>query len=138
MRGEPLTYTSVDTIVSEDGEDPTEYPQEFIYTLTPSGLPPHQLTLKRGSIVTLLANLNSKNGLRNGSKLIIQNLRNQVFDCEVLTGTSGGKTILIPRIKLQPTGDFLPSVFERLQLPVRRAFAMSINKAQAFEKVGLV
>jgi ATP-dependent DNA helicase PIF1 len=138
--GESVTYTSIDSIVCEDGEDPTEFPEEFLYTQTPNGLPPHKLTLKVGTVVMLLRNLDVKHGLCNGSRLIIRQLQNYVLDCEVLTGSSKGQRVLIPRIKLKPTGSMLPFVFERLQFPVRIAFAMTINKAQGqtFKHVGLV
>src|SRR5690606_3273365 len=48
--------------------------------------------------------------------------------------------VLIPRIKLEPSGELLPFNFRRLQFPVRLSFAMTINKSQgqAFEKVGIL
>src|SRR5690606_20929841 len=60
--------------------------------------------------------------------------------CEILTGAFFGRIALIPRIKLEPTGDFLPFNFSRLQFPVRLSFAMTINKSQGqtFDKVGIL
>ena len=137
--GESTFYTSVDSIVCENGEDPNEFPQEFLYTLTPTGMPPHKLTLKIGTVVMLFRNSDLKNGLCNGSRLIIRQLHNYVLECEVLTGTSKGKRVLIPQIKLVPISKTLPLIFERLQFPVRVAFAMTINKSQGqtFQIVGI-
>ncbi|XP_055331216.1 uncharacterized protein LOC129583443 [Paramacrobiotus metropolitanus] len=40
IEGAAATYESIDSITCEEGEDPTEFPEEFLYTLTPNGLPP--------------------------------------------------------------------------------------------------
>ena len=62
-----------------------------------------------------------------------------MLECKVLTGTSKGKRVLIPQIKLVPTSKILPFIFERLQFTVRVAFAMTINKSkgQTFQIVGI-
>uniref|UniRef100_A0A914V1X4 ATP-dependent DNA helicase n=1 Tax=Plectus sambesii TaxID=2011161 RepID=A0A914V1X4_9BILA len=65
--GPEKTYTSIDKVICENGEDPSEYPEEFLYSLTPTGMPPHKLILKVGAIVMLLRNLNIKAGLCNGT-----------------------------------------------------------------------
>jgi hypothetical protein len=64
---------------------------------------------------------------------------NNVIDCEVLTGTSIGLRVLIPRINLTFSGTILPFKFQRTQFPVITAFAMTINKSQGqtFDKVGI-
>lgn len=63
-----------------------------------SGLPPHKLKLKTNCIVLLIRNLNTKEALVNGTRMRIKCMHNNAVDCEVLTGTSEGKRILIPRI----------------------------------------
>ncbi|GBN07345.1 hypothetical protein AVEN_96607-1 [Araneus ventricosus] len=45
-----------------------------------------------------------------------------------LTGKEKGQDVFIPRIPLVPTD--IPFSFKRLQLPVRLAFAITVNKAQ--------
>ncbi|CAF4657451.1 unnamed protein product [Rotaria sp. Silwood2] len=60
------TYTSVDEVECEDGDDITNYPTEFLNSLTPSGMPPHKLKLKISAIVMLLRNLDVHQGLCNG------------------------------------------------------------------------
>ncbi len=140
LPGTAKSYFSVDKAVVEEGDDPTAFPEEFLYTLTPNGLPPHRLTLKVGAVVMLLRNLDVNQGLCNGARMIVRRMHDHVLDCELMSGAVQGRRVLIPRIKLQPTGDALPFDFTRKQFPVRPAFAMTINKAQGqtFKRVGLL
>ncbi|CAJ0922298.1 unnamed protein product [Ranitomeya imitator] len=68
LRGQTKSSFSVDNISScETEEERAQYPVEFIHSLTPVGLPPHMLNLKKGCCVMLLRNLNPKKGLCNGT-----------------------------------------------------------------------
>lgn len=96
LEGDDVTTPAL-TVLCDDGEDPTEFPQAFLYTLTASGLPPHWLTLKRGAIVMLLRSLDTKNRLCNGSRLIVCKLQNPILECKFLPGTSKGDKVLIPK-----------------------------------------
>ncbi|GBN23979.1 hypothetical protein AVEN_122791-1 [Araneus ventricosus] len=58
LQSEPHTFYSSDSIISEDQNDLQNYPPEFLHDLTPSGIPPYALMLKKGVIVMLLRNLN--------------------------------------------------------------------------------
>uniref|UniRef100_A0A914WKK2 ATP-dependent DNA helicase n=1 Tax=Plectus sambesii TaxID=2011161 RepID=A0A914WKK2_9BILA len=138
--GPEKTYTSIDKVICKNGEDPSEYPKEFLYSLTPTGMPPHELILKNGAIVTLLRNLNIKAGLCNGTWLAVRRMHDHVLDCQVLSGEAKNKHVLIPRITLTPSDQYLPFAFERHQFPLHLALAMTINKAQGqtFSKVGLL
>jgi ATP-dependent DNA helicase PIF1 len=44
--GQMTTYTSVDTVPEDENDQVAAYPTEFLNTLQPQGLPPHQLHLK--------------------------------------------------------------------------------------------
>lgn len=133
-------YTSVDEVECEDGEDASNYPTEFLNSLTPSGMPPHKMSLKIGAIVMLLRNLDVNQGLCNGTRLIVRQLHNHTIDCEVATGSNKGNRILIPRITLTPSDAFLPFKLRRHQFPIRLSFAMTINKSQGqtFNRLGLL
>ncbi|GBN06003.1 hypothetical protein AVEN_256004-1 [Araneus ventricosus] len=63
LQDEPYIFYSSDSIISEYQNDLQNYPPEFLHDLTPSGMPPHALMLKKGVIVMLLISLNPKQGL---------------------------------------------------------------------------
>ncbi|CAF4560566.1 unnamed protein product [Rotaria sp. Silwood2] len=90
LPGFETMYTSVDEVACEDGENVSNYPTEFLNSLTPSGMPPHKLNLKVGVIVMLLRNLDVNRGLCNGTRLIARCLHNHTIDCEVATGSNKG------------------------------------------------
>jgi ATP-dependent DNA helicase PIF1 len=135
--GESCTLYSSDTL-QDDGQT-AQFPVEFLNSLTPSGLPPHKLILKKGAIVILLRNLDNKNGLCNGTRLIVRQCSPRVIEAEIATGKNSGKIVFLPRIPMDSSDGDLPFVFRRRQFPVKLAFAMSINKAQGqtMNKVGI-
>ena len=139
LPGELVIIKSIDKILCEPGEDPTEYPTEFLNTILSSGLPPHELHLKVGAIVMPLRNMDLKNRLCNGVRLRIVHVLTNLLDCEIVTGSFAGKHVLLSKINLEPSDDLFPFKFQRKQFPVRLSFAMNINKSQGqtFEKVGI-
>ena len=124
------TYLSADTIAEEHLLN--AYPSEFLNSITLSGMPPHSMTLKVGAPVILLRNLRAGpgNGLRNGTRLIIQKLGTKVIKLEIASGVNKGKHVLLPRIVIAPSDTELPFTLKRRQFPIRPCFAMSTNKAQ--------
>ncbi|GBN68435.1 hypothetical protein AVEN_246769-1 [Araneus ventricosus] len=62
MPGNETVYKAVDMIMSEDSQDQLTFPEEFLNSLTPTGLPPYQLKLKIGCIIMLLRNLAPSKG----------------------------------------------------------------------------
>jgi hypothetical protein len=120
-----MKYLSIDKVL--DDEKIIEYPTEFLNSLEISGLPSHELILKIGSPVMLLRNLDPPT-LCNGTRVCIKNLLPNVIEATVMTGCATGENVFIPRIPL--ISEDLGFTFQRLQFPVRIAFAMTINKAQ--------
>lgn len=134
-------YTSLDEILTKDGQpnnDSMNFTTEFLNRMTPSGMPPHELRLKKGAIVMLLRNLDVKNSMCNGTRFVVEEMGRRVLQCKFVNGPREGDTVLIPKIKLHYDQN-LPFILSRLQFPVRLAFAMTINKSQGqtFEKIGL-
>ena len=70
----------------------------------------------------LLRNINPREGLCNGTKLVFEVLR-----C-VVSGSN--RTVLIPRIVFIPKANEYPFDWRRRQFPVKPAFATTINKSQ--------
>ncbi len=117
-----------------------QYPVEFLNSLSTSGLPLAHLTLKPGCPIMLLRNIDPANGLCNGSRLILMDVKLHVLQCRILTaGKHAGKVVFIPRIALTPSEEELPIRLTRRQFPVRVAFSMTINKSQgqSVKNVGL-
>lgn len=69
MQGEEKVYLSNDEIDKDDNDQTHYYTTEFLNRIRTSTLPPHQLKLKKGSVVMLLRNLDVSSGLRNGTRL---------------------------------------------------------------------
>ncbi|GBN75704.1 hypothetical protein AVEN_214423-1 [Araneus ventricosus] len=93
------TYFSADSIICVDQEEQNNFPLDFINTLTPSGMPPHERNLKVGAIIMLLRNLNPSAGLCNGTRLIIRKVMPNVIDAEILAGHTKVSRAFIPRIR---------------------------------------
>ena len=130
-------YKSIDTVECDTDEHITNYPTEFLNNLTPTGFPPHALSLKEGAIIMLLRNLNIDEGLCNGTRLIVIQMRDHVLLCKVLTGSKSGHQTFIPKIDLISSDPYMPVRLRRRQFPVKLAYAMTINKSQGqtFDKV---
>src|ERR1700752_1711255 len=123
-------YLSADSVEDQDQVDASLYPIEFLNTLTPSGMPPFCLTLKKNIPIILLRNLNASKGLCNGTRLIVKACYKYLIDAEILTGINKGKRVFIPRVRLTPSDTNLPFQLVRRQFPIKLSFAMTINKAQ--------
>jgi len=104
-------------------------------------LPPALLCLRVSSSVILLRNLDPGEGLCNGTRMVVLNVRRKVLQCRIISKNRRfkDKVVLIPRIRLSSNAETLPVPLKRLQLPVRLAFAMTINKSQGqlVEHVGI-
>ena len=78
----------------------------------------------------LLRNLNLSKGLVNGTKFICLAINSKVIQAVIFTGSKAGEIVANPRITIEPQPEQVGIHFQRLQFPVRLAFAMTINKSQ--------
>jgi len=126
--GNEKIYYSHDSV---DDDSTNNYPLDFLNSITPNGLPPHELKIKKNCHVILLRNLDPHHGLCNGTRLIVKAFEDNAIDCEIVNGQHAENRVFIPRIPLSPSEDIsLLFKFKRKQFPVRLSFAMTINKAQ--------
>ena len=133
-------YISIDSCVDNNNKDLSELlPDEFLNSLTPNGLPPHKLILKKGAIIILLRNINLSDGLCNGTRLKVKELLQYCICAEIITGNYSGNTVLLSRIDLTTSKDEFPFEMKRRQFPIILGYAMTMNKSQGqiFNKVGV-
>lgn len=131
-------FTSTDTIEMEN--DQTDLiPIENAYAERPSGFPRDEIKLKVGCVVMLLRNLCLLYGLCNGTRLIVERCYEDSIHATILNGAHKDETYLIPKTHFEYSGSKLSYKLTRVQLPLRLAFAITINKSQGqtLDKVGL-
>ena len=124
--GESTKLSSADTF--ENKQDEMRFNTEYLNTLSPNGFPKHIIALKPGMPLMLLRNINPKEGLCNGTKLIyLRTLNLRLLVCKL---AGSGKEVLIPRIKFTSDSGSFSFDWARIQFPVRVAFSTTINKSQ--------
>ncbi|XP_019184837.1 PREDICTED: ATP-dependent DNA helicase PIF1-like [Ipomoea nil] len=140
---EGRTYISCDSVCKSDAnvDMPINlHTPEFLNGLRCSGVPNHALTLKVGSPIMLLKNIDHTVGLCNGTRFIVTRLVDHVLEGKIMCGTNAGTRVLIPRMSLTLSDPRLPFKFQRKQFPLILSYAMTINKSQGqtLAKVGLL
>ena len=121
-----IMLPSADTL--ENPNDVFRFNTEYLNTLTPSGFPKHLLHLKPGMPLMILRNINPRQGLCNGTRVIFDKcINNKLLQCRIV---ETNEVVLIPRITFIPKVNKFPFEWQRRQFPVRPSFAMTINKAQ--------
>ncbi|PIA53549.1 hypothetical protein AQUCO_00900258v1 [Aquilegia coerulea] len=129
--GELHEYLAADKAIEDD--QPIEnrgnsISNENMQALDPPSLPPFKLQLKVGCPIMLLRNLQPRDGLCNGTRLMVIQFATRVIEAKILNGSHAGNYVFIPHITLQPSVSETPFQMARRQFPVRLAFAMTINK----------
>ena len=130
LPGKETIFKSVESVV--EPHSAVQFPTEFMNSLQPPGLPPHNLILKVAAPIMLLRNLDPLR-LCNGTGLTVKYILPHVLEATILTGPSTNEDI--PRTPLIPVE--MTFEFKRLQLPVNLSFAITINKSQG-QSLGVV
>ncbi|XP_072081071.1 uncharacterized protein [Arachis hypogaea] len=144
-----LNHIEAHTYYSSDKACPTEsnndllasiHTPEFLNTINCSGVPNHQLTLKVGTPIMLLRNIDHSTELCNGTRLIVTKLGKHIIKAQSSTGKNKGQRVFIPRMTLSPSDHRIAFKFQRRQFPIMVSYAMTINKSQgqSLSKVGLL
>lgn len=75
LPGNETLYKSIDKAENEEKQVLDEYLDEYLNSLSPNGFPLHELRLKKYAIVMLIRNLNIENGLCNGTRMLVEEMR---------------------------------------------------------------
>ncbi|XP_072052195.1 uncharacterized protein [Arachis hypogaea] len=144
-----LNPAEAQTYLSSDKACPTEpnndllasiHTPELLNTIKCSGVPNHELTLKVGTPIMLLRNIDHSAGLCNGTRLVVTKLGKHIIEARTCAGKNKGQKVFIPRMTLSPSDHRIPFKFQRRQFPIMVSYAMTINKSQgqSLSKVGLI
>ena len=126
LPGDGIKLCSADSL--ENPNDSFRFNTEYLNTLRPNGFPEHRIILKPGLPLMLLRNLNARQGLCNGTRLIFDKcIDNKLLQCRIV---GSDRIVLIPRITFIPKLGEYSFQWQRRQFPVRPAFVTTINKSQ--------
>ena len=94
-------YASFDSIENCDNRNINEgLLPEYLNTLNPANLLPHELRLRTNCVEILIRNLCINEGLCNGTRLLILEFGNHSLRCTILNGDKSGEIVFINRITL--------------------------------------
>ncbi|KAH9123405.1 hypothetical protein AeMF1_005593 [Aphanomyces euteiches] len=129
-----MTYLSADSVADKMNSETNacEFPIEFLNSIDINNFPSLNLHLKVGCSIILLRNLCTFEGMCNGTRLIVLELKARCIKAQIMNGSHKNKIVYIPRTSTIHDGEQNNYPFElsRRQFPVRVAFAMTIHKAQ--------
>jgi ATP-dependent DNA helicase PIF1 len=100
--GKATVFYSFDSV---DNDERNNYPQDFLNSITPNGLPSHELRIKINCPLILLRNLDPRSGLCNGTHFVARAVDKHILDVEFVNGTHDRDKVFIPRIPLSPSED---------------------------------
>ena len=133
--GHEHLYVSINGTTDPEHQRDDAYPEEYLASIKDGSLPAHVIRLRVGAPIIALRNITK--GVYNGTRMVVTKLLQYSITARVLHGPRAGQEIPISRVEVtQDMGSF---ELKRCQLPIRVAFAMTINKAQGLtlKRVGV-
>ena len=131
LYGSLSTFYSIDSI--EQNREEENYIKlllaELLWIFNPSSLPPLKLSLKVGVPIILLQNLYPKEGLYNGTYIVITRIGRRYIKTQVLSGTLYNQLQLLPYVKLTSIEGELLFIITRQQFLIQLYFTITINKS---------
>ena len=138
LEGRMYQLNSVDEMKAESSKNNRKYSTEDFNNVIRPNFPRHKIFVNVGAICMLIKNLNVEEGLTNGTRLCIMEVRDKLITAKVMSGAAKGETIFLGRMWFE-TSEKLEYTLIRKQFPIALAYAMSIDKSQGqtFNNIGL-
>jgi ATP-dependent DNA helicase PIF1 len=99
-----------------DDDEHNNYPQDFLNSITPNGLPLHKIRIKINCPLILLHNLDPRSGLCNGTHLVVRAVDKHILDAEIINGTHAWDGVFIPRIPMSPCNTHFLQIIKFCQI----------------------
>jgi ATP-dependent DNA helicase PIF1 len=90
---EEKVYFSHDSV---DDDTSNNYPLDFLNSITPNALPPHELKIKNCPVI-LLRNPDAHYGLCNGTRMGVRGFQSNAIDAEIISGQYAGNRVSYQR-----------------------------------------
>lgn len=102
---------------------------DFLSLINHNGIPLHHLRLKVGAICSLMRNMSVKKGLVKNARLIIKCLHHRFIQVRLINNLTGhiGDPLCIPRIRFEFTPPNCSWTVNRIQFPLRLAYATTFH-----------
>lgn len=138
IAGEHRPFLSIDKPNAGDPLDvvyDADRQPENLNQINTGSLPLHLLRLKKGAVVILLRNLSVAHGLCNGTRMVVDEMTDNIIWCRRLKpdGALEEERVAIARFNFDyddSHDDRTGLKFNRVQFPLKLASALTINKAQ--------
>ena len=130
-RGRQTTTLNGSTKLKDGQEDGLNlgHSPEMLFDLRANNTPPHLLSLAEGDIVFLMRTLDKRKNLTNNTRLLVLDIKTRFIKVQTLGDHP--QTHLIPRIRFSFKMHRRKALtVDRLQFPLRLAYAMTFNRAQ--------
>ena len=97
-------------------------PTDFCDRFHAKGVPPHAFHLKLGANVSLMRNISPKDGLVNGTPMVVRQISDRFVYCSHVSDAPGALLVPIPRVNFAfDVPKFNLSVLKR-QFPLRLSY----------------
>jgi hypothetical protein len=134
--GDVRSYYSFDSIKEDERSTGSTVPPEmtdYLSMAAEPGIPSYELRLKENCLCSLMRNISVDSGLVKNARVIVQRLLDHVVEVETLPTSLNAyqsAKFLLPRILFEFQPKFCPWTIQRLQFPLRLAYATTFNSCQ--------
>ena len=122
-------FYSADRVKEDEDVPIDEATPDFLALQTHNGVPPHVLRLKVGCVCSIMRNLSVRKGLVKNARVIVRSLHRRFLQVQVIDNRTNtlGEIHCIPRIRFEFNPAYSSWTIQRVQFPLRLAYACTFN-----------